>query len=170
MSENRGIVIVPIQLEHADSFHACLDVVAREKRFLALTSAPSLERVRDFVRENVASNGAQFVALDANIVVGWADVLPGWADAIAHCGRFGIGLLPEYRGQGLGERLLQASIAKAQQNGLTRIELEVRIDNERAIRLYERQGFVRECVKKNAMRFDGVYYDALQMALLAEPG
>jgi RimJ/RimL family protein N-acetyltransferase len=47
-----------------------------------------------------------------------------------------------------------------------RRELEARADNERAIRLYERVGFAHEATKRNAMRFDGVYYDAVQMSLL----
>lgn len=111
----------------------------------------------------MASNGIQLVALDSDVVVGWADVIPGSLDAIAHCGRFGMGLLPAYRGLGFGRQLLEACIDKAFQNGLTRIELDVRLDSVRAIRLYEKQGFVREVVKSNAMRVDGVYFDAAQM-------
>lgn len=50
--------------------------------------------------------------------------------------------------------------------GITRVELETRVDNARAIGLYEKLGFVHEARKKNAMRFEGVYHDALQMCLL----
>lgn len=161
-----SVVIGPIQMAHVENFRACLDVVAREKRYLAMTSAPPLEQVENFVRGLMASNGVQLVAVDSSVVVGWADVIPGALDAIAHCGRFGMGLLPAYRGQSLGKQLLEACVAKAFQNGLTRIELDARVDNVHAIRLYERQGFVREGVKKNAMRVDGVYFDAVQMAIL----
>jgi hypothetical protein len=41
-----------------------------------------------------------------------------------------------------------------------------RADNARAIKLYERAGFQHEAVKRNAMHFDGVYYDAVQMSIL----
>ncbi len=77
-----------------------------------------------------------------------------------------MGVLPEYRGKGIGRQLLQACISKARTKGITRIELEVRADNERAIALYKALGFEIEAVKRNAMRFDGVYFDALQMSLL----
>lgn len=50
--------------------------------------------------------------------------------------------------------------------GVTRIQLDVRADNERAIRLCERVGFVREGLKKNAMRINGEYFDEITMALL----
>jgi len=158
-----AIIITRIQQAHAPSFHACLDAVAREKRYLAQTKAAPLERVQDFVRESVASNAAQFVALEADRVVGWADVFPAWADAISHCGQLGMGVLAEHRGQGIGRLLIEACMAQAWLNGMTRIELEVRADNERAIGLYERVGFSRESVKKRAMRFDGEYFDAFVM-------
>lgn len=66
----------------------------------------------------------------------------------------------------LRSRHFRWSASKAQAKGITRIELEVRADNERAIGLYKSLGFQQEAVKRHAMRFDGVYYDALQMSLL----
>ena len=158
--------IVPIAEEYATSFHECLDVVAREKRYLAQIEAPPLERVRSFVRESVANDCAQFVALVGGRVVGWADIFPAWPPAIAHCGGLGMGVLPEYRRRGIGTRLLGSCISKAQTKGITRIELEVRGDNSAAIRLYEQFGFVREAVKERGMRFDGVYYDSVLMSLV----
>ena len=161
-----SVAIVPITEDHAESFHACLDAVAREKKFLAQVEALPLERVQAFVRESVASGAAQFVAVDGGLVAGWCDIFPGWAQAISHCGSLGMGLLPDYRGKGIGHRLLLACLAKARANGITRVELEVRADNERAIKLYERMGFIREAVKPRGMRFDGVYFDSVQMSLI----
>ena len=45
-------------------------------------------------------------------------------------------------------------------------ELEVRIDNLAAIRLYERVGFAHEGRKRNRLRYDGVTFDGLVMGLL----
>lgn len=81
-----------------------------------------------------------------------------------------MGLLPAYRGQGIGKKLLSACLAKAKSNGVTRVELATRADNQRAIKLYERMGFRREAVKRHGMRFDGVYYDTIQMSLIFENG
>jgi putative acetyltransferase len=159
------VIITPIKLAHAASFHACLDAVAREKRYLAMVEAPPLERIEGFVRDSVGADAAQFVALDGDHVVGWADIFPAWAHAVAHTGTLGMGLLPAWRGQGLGRALLLACIAKARANGITRITLQARADNAAAIRLYEAVGFRHEARLHNAMRFDGVYFDALQMSL-----
>jgi ribosomal protein S18 acetylase RimI-like enzyme len=163
------VKVVPIALEHAGGFHACLDAVARERRYLAQMQAPPLDKVEGFVRESVAGDAVQFVALDAaGTVVGWADIFGHWADALKHCGALGMGVRADHRGRGLGERLLRACLEKAPRKGLTRVTLEVRADNERAIRLYERAGFALEARKRHALRFDGVYYDALQMSLLLD--
>lgn len=163
--------ISPITPAHIASFRECLDTVARERRWLAQVEAPPLERVEGFVRQGIEAGVSQFVALDGERVVGWADIFPAWAAAVAHCGSLGMGVLAPYRRQGLGERLLRACIGKAQLQGLTRIDLEARADNVAALALYRRVGFVQEAVKRRAMRFDGVYFDSVLMSLLAdEPG
>lgn len=160
------ITIRPIEIRDAAGYRECLDVVAREKRYLAQIEALPLDQIERFVRESVEADAAQFVAVDGDRIVGWADVFPHWSAALAHCGTLGMGVHPDYRGQGIGARLLAACLDKAFAKGVTRVELQARADNERAIRLYERAGFVFEARVRNAMRFDGVYYDAVQMRLL----
>jgi len=163
-----NIEIIPIAESHSESFRECLDAVAREKRYLAQIEASPLERIQAFVRESVANDAVQFVAVAGQRVVGWADIFPAWPQAIKHRGNLGMGILPEYRGQGIGKRLLEACIAKAWASGITRIELESRADNTAALHLYEGLGFTREAVKRRAMRFDDVYYDVVEMSLLKE--
>lgn len=166
--ETAGIRIVPIAASHAEGFRSCLDVVAREKRYLAQIEAPPLPQVLEFVGQNVASGVAQFVALDDERVVGWCDILPEWAHALRHRGTLGMGVLPDYRGKGIGRALLSTCLEKARANGITRVELEVRVDNESAIRLYESVGFESEALKRRGLCFDGVYYDSVQMTLFLD--
>ncbi|MBE0550567.1 MAG: GNAT family N-acetyltransferase [Rubrivivax sp.] len=158
--------VVPISLSHVPAFRGALDTVAKEKRYLAMVEAPPIEKMESFVGSNISKNIAQFVALDGDRVVGWADIIPAWAHGVSHRGSLGMGVIPGYRGQGIGRQLLEACINKSWVNGLTRIELEVRADNLAAIRLYKALGFVHEGVKPRGMRIDGMYYDTLQMGLL----
>jgi ribosomal protein S18 acetylase RimI-like enzyme len=53
-----------------------------------------------------------------------------------HVGVLGMGLLPAYRGQGIGRRLLHRTLGAARTGGLSRVELTVREDNVGAIALY----------------------------------
>jgi hypothetical protein len=48
-----SIEIVYITEARADGFHACLDAVAREKKFLAQFQVPPKERVRALVSETM---------------------------------------------------------------------------------------------------------------------
>ncbi|MFD1408474.1 GNAT family N-acetyltransferase [Kroppenstedtia eburnea] len=50
---------------------------------------------------------------------------------------------------------------------LHRIELEVFDYNHRAIRTYEKLGFRREGVRREALFYEGAYHDVIQMGLLA---
>jgi putative acetyltransferase len=71
----------------------------------------------------------------------------------------------DWRGRGLGARMLQAAIDETQAwPGFCRIELEVAPWNTRAIALYERFGFAHEGCKRKAYAMRGAPEDSLLMA------
>ena len=74
----------------------------------------------------------QFVALLDERVVGRCDMLPAFGDVRRHLSVLGIGLAPEARHRNLGALLMRATVAKAWDQGLTRIELTLRTDNHNA--------------------------------------
>ena len=160
------IVIQPASLDLADSFRQALDVVAREHRYLIFQEAPPLASTRNFISQVLAKGWSQFYALHDGKVVGWCDVVRDERPGMTHVGRLGIGILPEYRGQKIGARLLAATVADAFQRGITRIELEVFATNARALALYRKFGFVEEGRKRQARCLDGIYEDSICMALL----
>ena len=161
--------IVPIAEHHIPGFHAAVDVVAREKQFLAFLEAPPLEQMTTFVLHNIEQGNPQFVVLSGGRVVGWCDVIRKTSRIVySHCGTLGIGLLPGFRGRGIGRRLMQMTTDAAWQCGITRIELTVRERNANAIALYKRLGFEVEGLQRNAVRVDGQYQNIYAMALLKE--
>ncbi|MBT7187688.1 GNAT family N-acetyltransferase [Candidatus Bathyarchaeota archaeon] len=157
--------IVPISEEYIESFHKCLDSVARERQYLGFVEAPPLESTRKFVISNISKEIPQYVAIIGRTVVGWCDISPVTLEGFTHCGSLGMGVLLGYRGNGYGKRLMEATIFAAKESGIERVELEVYASNIPAIRLYEKRGFVHEGVKKNARKLDGQYDDVLLMAL-----
>ncbi|WP_281279354.1 ribosomal protein S18-alanine N-acetyltransferase [Streptomyces armeniacus] len=73
-----------------------------------------------------------------------------------------LGVLPAYRGTGLGARLLDALLSAATADfGCHEVLLEVRVDNHPARRLYERFGFVPIGVRRGYYQPGNV--DALVM-------
>ncbi len=162
------ISITPIAESDITSFRECLDMVARERKFLAMLEAPSLDHVRDFVNENIAKNIPQFVAREKNRVIGWCDILPAWHQTLQHCGALGMGILTPYRGQGIGHQLFDACRSHAVECGITRVELEARADNLHAIGFYKKLGFEYEGTKRHGMKVDGQYIDTIVMGLLLD--
>lgn len=159
--------IVPTGVQYAEGFHHVLGVVARERRYIGFVDAPPIEGTRAFLASLAAGDGVQMLAVtDAGAVVGWCDIVPSPHEGLRHAGRLGMGLLPDYRGRGLGRRLVVESVRAARATGMERIELEVFASNTRAIRLYEALGFAHEGVKRRARKLDGAYDDNVIMALL----
>lgn len=71
-----------------------------------------------------------------------------------------IAVHPDYRGQRLGERLLQELVQLAHSLGMLRMTLEVRVSNHVAQRLYAKFGFTSQGVRK------GYYSDNQEDALI----
>ena len=160
------IEIVPITQGHIEGFYKTLDIVASERRYLSFLEAPPFESTRAFILDMIEQGYPQWVALSAGEVIGWCDVTPKPRPIYAHSGVLGMGLLPQFRRQGIGRRLIAQSLAAARAFGLQRVELMVRENNANAIALYKQMGFEIEGVQRNAILLDGSYENLILMAVL----
>lgn len=158
--------IAAISKEHITSYWSALDAVAREHQYLAFLHAPPIESTKAFIEENLKGNWPHLVALHENKVIGWCDISGLDRPVFAHIGSLGIGVLAQYRGQGVGKALMTQALDLAKARGLTRIELTVREHNKVAIKLYEQLGFVVEGTHINGVCINGVYENHLFMARL----
>ncbi|PMC40468.1 GNAT family N-acetyltransferase [Bacillus sp. UMB0899] len=84
-----------------------------------------------------------------------------------HKVEFGVCVLKEYWGNGIGQNLLKESILWSDANGIKKISLSVLETNQKAIKLYEKYGFEVEGVLKNdKVLSDGKYYHTVLMGRL----
>ncbi|WP_042198561.1 GNAT family N-acetyltransferase [Paenibacillus camerounensis] len=83
-----------------------------------------------------------------------------------HKAEFGVGVLKEYWGFGIGRNLLKASIDWADANGITKMILSGVLEmNEPAVRLYKSLGFeIEGLLKQDRILSDGKYYSTYMMA------
>ncbi|KJC33643.1 acetyltransferase [Bradyrhizobium sp. LTSP885] len=162
------VEIVPIREEYAEGFNRVLGVVARERRYLSFLDAPSIESTRAFIRDNINSGFPQVVALSDDEVVGWCDVTRKARPVHSHVGILGMGLLPAFRGQGLGIKLIERALTAAKEFGFHRVELSVRADNLNAIALYKKAGFEPEGRLRNGVYVDNVHCDLMLMGILLQ--
>lgn len=100
------------------------------------------------------------VADQDGTIVGYivADSVPNHGQAIGHVKDFAVH--PEHRGRGIGTSLLQRTLANLAMQGVHTVKLEVRENNDPAIRLYRQLGFTH---RQTVPRYYGNGEDALIM-------
>jgi len=87
----------------------------------------------------------------------------------AHCVYLGsFGIRHSLKGKGYGFKILEGIKQNVQQNGQSRIELTVDVNNEAAINLYKKAGFEIEGTIRNSYRLSATsrFYDEYAMAVL----
>jgi RimJ/RimL family protein N-acetyltransferase len=82
---------------------------------------------------------------------------------LSHIATFFLYLEPAFWGKGIGRKAIQFLEDEVQKRGYIRMECMVADRNTRAIRLYERLGYGKEGIKKQAFFIDGEYTDLIIM-------
>ena len=128
----------------------------------------SIEREREFLQEALDNPRAFYlIALDGERVAGMVHVQAGLKSYENHAATLGISVAKDWRGSGVGRRLMTEAISKAKMwDGFCRIELDVVPWNKNAIALYASLGFKREAVKRKGVNLRGTPEDEYQMALV----
>ncbi len=102
------------------------------------------EQEAAFLKEKMESeNEIEILALIDGKIVGSAGIESiGRKDKVKHRAEYGISILKEYWGLGIGRALTQSCIECAKEAGYVQLELTVVADNVRAKKMYESFGFV----------------------------
>ncbi len=104
------------------------------------------------------------VLQDENRVVGMSGV-HRFKNRRRHVAELGMFVHDDYQDQGIGSKLMEAIIDLSDNwFDLKRLELQVYVDNKRAIHLYEKYGFVIEGTLRAFVFRGGEYVDARTMA------
>lgn len=88
-----------------------------------------------------------------------------------HVANLGMAVRDDWQGKGIGSALMRAAVDLSEQwLNIERIQLDVYTDNEPAVRLYQKFGFVIEGTLAHFAFRDGRYVNAYVMARLRQPG
>ena len=139
--------------------HGMLDALVDAQNEIFLDYIIPVKSSRQFFLDFMKSVGGDpnsiLVAIDGDRIVGYvnpvADGSEGWIG--------GIGMLPQYRGVGIGSRLMHEAEKILRNKGVREISLEVIEGNYRAQKLYERLGYVETrkflTAEGKPIRFEG---------------
>lgn len=166
------ITIERARPEDAEAIIAFMDLVGGETDNLTFGSEGlpvSAAQEAEFIREkNSSARNALFTAKRDGKIVGEASI-EAFSRRIAHRAEFGVSVAKAEWGLGIGSKLLERVIQHAKEHQIEIIELEVRSDNERAIHLYEKYGFVKIGVYPGFFKMDGQYISFDLMNLYLQP-
>ncbi|MGE0600823.1 MAG: N-acetyltransferase family protein [Dehalococcoidia bacterium] len=105
------------------------------------------------------------VALVGERLVGYATVAQDGMTWTRHVGELRLLVSPELRGVGLGTLLIEQAFAMARDRGLQKLVAQMTVDQQSAIKGFERLGFQQEAVlKRHVMDRDGGLHDLQIMA------
>lgn len=123
------------------------------------------EQERAYIKSIASdSHSVLYIALKDGEIVG--DVsLGGFPRRMSHRAELSIVVAKREWHKGIGSLLMQEAILYATKNDIELISLDVRHDNENAIKLYEKYGFVKFGTIPAFMRINGIDFDADTMVL-----
>lgn len=170
LKDGRTLLIREAAPEDAAALLDYIDAIGGETDFLSfgpgefeITEAQEEEILHKY---RAADNGLYVVGVIDDTVVSALSFTGGHRPRTHHTGEFGVSVRKPYWGLGIGSLMVDTLIAWARDSGIiTKINLRVRTDNQRAIILYERRGFVREGTISREIVLDGRYYDHYWMGL-----
>lgn len=145
-----AIEFQPLTFHHQDIIWQLLSFAAHEDSVEAVKSQACCVPYADGFGTKRGDLGI-LATLSSNgkPVVGGAWIRMLGPKGMADCGRndeipeLAMAVFPEYRGQGIGSRMLKELLAKAQQHDVESICLSCRLANVAALKLYKRHGFVK---------------------------
>ncbi|WP_135534004.1 MULTISPECIES: GNAT family N-acetyltransferase [Halostella] len=139
--------------------------VATEKTYIVAESvADELDHENVLLRHNTVESRMFFVATVDETVIGWVHLNAPELEKLDHTAELTVGVLEEYRGQGIGNELLDRATEWARANEYERLYQSVPSTNQRAIEFLEENGWQVEAVREDHYKLDDTYIDEVMMA------
>lgn len=168
-TSNGNLVLLRPSIDDAADIINFLNKVAGETNFLTfgLNDFPySLEEEKDIIINCLEQKLCfMLIAKIDNKIAAQLFLQRSSKSRLLHSGDIGIAVAKQYWGRSIGKNMMKIAIEWAQQNNITKLQLQVRSDNSRAIQLYERLGFVIEGKITRSLRINSIYFDDYIMGL-----
>ncbi len=133
-----------------------------------LLAVPSMElaETEAWIQKQTPGRHRMAAELEGKLV-GFISLTQHQRPRMHHLGALGMFVHPDYWGEGIGSKLMEAALAVADNwLALKRVELDVFIDNEPAIALYQKFGFEVEGTRRCVAFGNGRFRDDYIMARL----
>ncbi|MHB9287811.1 N-acetyltransferase family protein [Halobacteriales archaeon Cl-PHB] len=143
---------------------AIREVTSEESYVIAESVAEELLYEDTVNRHNTVESRMFFVASVDESIIGWTHLDLPQVDKLRNTARQTVGVVPAYRGQGVGTRLLQRGIDWAGANGYRKMHNNVPAVNEHALAFLERHGWQTEGIRRKHYTLGDELVDEVMMA------
>ncbi len=170
LTNNQTVTIREAEKADAAAIIDCLNTIGGETNYLTF-GAEEYDMLVSAQKNLIAvsksrPNALILVAEIDTRLVGLLTFEGGPKDRVQHTGEFGISILQEYWGAGIGSGLTKLLIEWARQTGIIRkINLKVHENNHRAIKMYQMLDFEQEGKISREYSIDGQFYANILMGL-----
>ncbi len=164
------VIVREASADDASSILEYIDKISSQTDFLTFGKGEfnlSLEEEKSLIEKSKSDDVSLFLLAEVDgRIVGNLNFTPGTRPRTIHFGKFGVSVLKDYWGQGIGNSLIKYMLNWARSNNVTKkINLEVREDHINAINLYKKIGFKVEGKISKYFFINGHYFDAIIMGV-----
>lgn len=130
----------------------------------------SLEEEKKILSEYKEAENKLFIYAELNgEIVGLLDLKASHKARIRHSGEFGISVMKQHLGKGIGGILIEYMLDWAKKTGIIKkVNLHVISNNESAINLYRKYDFTMEGRIRKEFYINGEYFDLISMGYWIE--
>jgi RimJ/RimL family protein N-acetyltransferase len=170
LADGRTLTIRDVLVEEAGAVLQYLEAISNESDFLSFGPGEfgfSEDQERQLIQQYHAASNQLFIAgCLGDECVSLLSFTGGNRPRNRHTGEFGMSVRKDHWRLGIGSAMLDSLIDWARGTEVVRkLNLRVRTDNDRAISLYKRKGFVTEGTIRKDVLLQGRFFDHYWMGL-----
>jgi ribosomal protein S18 acetylase RimI-like enzyme len=161
------VTIRPAAQSDLDGLVGVMREVTQEEAYLTAESVVELLDDEEVVLRNDKREFRMFfVATVDDRVVGWVHLRSPNFAKLRHTAELTMGVEAEYRGHGIGSRLMEHGLEWAEANGYEKVYQSLPATNQDAVRFLERHRWETEAIRKAHFKIGDEYVAEQQMAVM----
>jgi RimJ/RimL family protein N-acetyltransferase len=155
-----------MQTTDSKQFVEFYEKLANECEYLPIAPEEVDEKTEKILKHIEKENKLKrvFIAVENDKIVGFIGIKRIHFARLRHVAKLIIGVLDDYKRQGIGTKLMEFVEKWAKENEIRKLELTVVEDNDPAVEFFEEMDFEKEGTREKAVKIKGEYLDEIFMA------
>jgi L-amino acid N-acyltransferase YncA len=163
IKDNKEITLRPAGPGDSEGIIKALKSFAPERSYVLMEQyGKGIESEKEYISAMDMGSNLLLVALLEESVIGILEALQsegGYRPETSHVLDIGLHIKEEFRGLGIGLRMLEYTDDWAREHGFKKLEASVFTTNKRSLNLFRKSGFSQECTKVKRIRVGNDFID-----------